>query len=193
VAKSACLLEAHRPSASRIEPRAAQVSFPGVSSPPGSPAVSNPAVLAPSESSHGQYPGGSQALSTPRRRRKLFGLLGLISADVQSCSARRPRRSWLGSPAHPSRPRPPPVYLTYLRLPWPARGPRLTNHDCSEGSPAPDGVRFGSPGPIMRSKSAREIRPDESKMNRPYRQWAAAAAALRQRAPGLARMTVHGL
>jgi hypothetical protein len=50
----------------------------------------------------------------------------------------------------------------------------------------------GYPGPKTRSISAREMRPDEPKMNRPYRPWAAAAAALRQRASGLARMTVHG-
>jgi hypothetical protein len=122
VAKSACLPEAHGQSASRVEPNAVQVSFPRVSSPPGSPAIGNPAGHAPSESLRGQYPGGSQALSTPwrpRRRRELFGLLGLITASVQSCSARHPRHSWLVSPAHLSHLWPSAVKLDVSSLhPW---------------------------------------------------------------------------
>jgi hypothetical protein len=124
----------------------------------------------------------------PRYPTLTTALLGLASADVQSCSAIHPRSSWLGSPGHPShlRPQAPQLDLTYLRLPWPARGPRLTNR-FRRPCPRPMAPSSGSPGPIMGSKSAREMQPDEPRLNRPYRPWAAAAAALRQRASGLGR------
>jgi hypothetical protein len=193
VAKSACLPEAHGPSASWVEPHAIQVSSPGVSSPPGSPAIGNPAVHAPSESLRGQYPGGSQALSTPRRRRELFRLLGLITASVQSCSARHPRHSWLVSPAHPShlRPSESPVKLDISSLAVAGSRP-ATDQSVQEPPPRPIAFGSGPPRKFVRSISVREMRPDEPMMNRPFQQRATAAAALRQRAPGLTRVTVHG-
>jgi hypothetical protein len=143
--------------------------------------ISNPAVLAPSESLHGQYPGGSQALSTPRRRRELFGLLGLISASVQSCSARHPGRSWLGSPGLSSHLQPSPVELDISLLAVAGSRP-ATDQSAQEAPPRPMASRSGSPWPMMRSISAREMRPDEPKMNRPFQQRAAAADALQQAA-----------
>jgi hypothetical protein len=64
---------------------------------------------------------------------KLFGLLGLISASVQSCSARHPRRSWLGSPGHPSHLRPRPVELDISSLA--VAGSRPATDQSVQGAP----------------------------------------------------------
>jgi hypothetical protein len=97
--------------------------------------------------------------------------------------------------AHPSHLWPYPVKLDISPLAVAGSRP-ATDQSVQEAPPCPMASGSGPPGTIMRSISAREMRPDEPKMNSPFQQRATAAAALRQRAraPGLARVTVqvHG-
>jgi hypothetical protein len=107
-------------------------------------------------------------LSFQRRRRVLFGLLGLVSADVRACCAKHPNRFWLGSPECLSHIRPPPVKLDVT--PLAVAGLRPATNQLDQGTSPHTMV----PGPALaeprlRSKSVHEMHLDEPQMIRPCR------------------------